>query len=152
MRRTWFALVKSSPETLLERVEKLKGNVGVLPIYDLVYTVHEMSRAKYKPVARKVVPVSTQDPDTPIPEYQEIQIGELADLLTVPMKMEDLRFTKWLTKDRISSIISWIPAGFLSKSEAELLVQVMMQYKEVIVFMDLERGTFNQEYYPDYVI
>jgi len=130
----------------------LKGNVGVLPIYDSVYTVCEMSGAKYKLVARKVVPVSTQDPDAPIPEYREIQTGELADLLMVPTKMEDLRFTKWLTKDRISSIISWIPAGFLSKSEAKLLVQVMMQYEKVITFTDLEQGTFNWEYYPDYVI
>ena len=69
MRRTWFALVKSSPETLLEQVEELKGNVGVSPIYDSVYTVCEMSRAKYKPVVRKVVPISTQDPDAPILEY-----------------------------------------------------------------------------------
>ena len=34
----------------------------------------------------------------------------------------------------------------------ELLIDVMMQYEKAIAFMDLERGTFSRNYYPDYVI
>jgi len=40
----------------------------------------------------------------------------------------------------------------LTKSEAKLLIHVVMQYEKAVAFTDLERGTFSQEYYPDYVI
>lgn len=36
-------------------------------IYESEYTTREVNGAKYKPVARKVVPVSTQDPEGAIP-------------------------------------------------------------------------------------
>jgi len=49
---------------------------------------------KYKPVAKKVVLVSMQDPDAAIPAYKDIQIEELSDLSVVPKQMEELRFTK----------------------------------------------------------
>jgi len=42
--------------------------------------------------------------------------------------------------------------GFLTKSEAKLLIHVVMRYEKAVAFTDLERGTFSQEYYPDYVI
>jgi len=66
--------------------------------------------------------------------------------------MEDLKFTMRLTRERVSSIISKIPAGFLTKAEAELLIDVLFRYEHAIAFTDLERGTFSQKYYPDYVI
>ncbi len=66
--------------------------------------------------------------------------------------MEDLRFMRQLTKERVSSIISKVPAGFLMKAEAELLIHILFQYERAIAFTDLECGTFSQKYYPDYVI
>src|SRR5260221_7614731 len=66
--------------------------------------------------------------------------------------MEELKFTKQLTNKRVLLIISKIPAGFLTKSEAELLIHVLFQYERAIAFTDLERGTFSQKYYLDYVI
>src|SRR5260221_594699 len=62
--------------------------------------------------------------------------------------MEDLRFMRQLTKERVSSIISKVPAGFLMKAEAELLIHILFQYERAIAFTDLECGTFSQKYYP----
>ncbi len=70
----------------------MKRDVGILPIYELVFTVQESSGMKYKPVAKKVVPVSTQDPGTAIPMYKEIKVGDLRELPVQPKQMEDLRF------------------------------------------------------------
>jgi len=103
-------------------------------------------------VAKKVVPVSTQDPGVGIPVYTDIQIEPLRELPEIPKRMEDLKFMKKLTKERVSSIIAKIPAGFLTKTEAELLIHILFRYKWAIVFTDLERGTFSRKYYLDYVI
>ncbi len=100
--------------------------------------VQDLSGAKYKPVAKKVVLVSMQDLDAAIPVYKDIQIEELSDLSVVPKQMEELRFTKQLTKERVSSIISKVPVGFLTKSKAELLIHILFQYGQAIAFMDLE--------------
>ncbi len=84
---------------------------------------------KYKPVTKKVIPVSTQDPEAAIPVYKDIPIGELSELPVSPKRMEDLRFTRRFTKERVSSIISKVPMGFLMKAEAELLIHVLFQYE-----------------------
>ena len=58
-----------------------------------------MDGAKYKSVVKKVIPVSTQDPEGAILVYRDINVGDLERLLMVPMKMEDLKFSKILTKE-----------------------------------------------------
>ena len=58
--------------------------MGISPIYDSVFTVRESDGVKYKPVAKKVVPVSTQDPDTGIPVYMDIQIEAMEELPVMP--------------------------------------------------------------------
>ncbi len=152
MKRTWFASVMEGSEMFVKCIEKLKRGVGISLIYDSVFMVQEFNRAKYKPVAKKVVPVSTQDPDVGILAYTEIQIESKAELPDMPKQMEELKFMKKLTKERVSSIISKIPAGFLTKTEAELLIHILFQYERAIAFTDLEHGTFSWKYYPDYVI
>ncbi len=145
MRHTWFASVGSGAETLLECIDWLKQNVGILPIYDSVFTVRKLNSMKYKPVAKKVVPMSTQDPGASIPTYEEIQVEELSKLPMLPRKMEEIKFMKRLTKERISSIISKIPTGFLMKSEAELLIHILFQYEWAIAFTDLEHRDLQSE-------
>ena len=86
-------------ETFAKCIEKLKRGVGISPIYDSVFTVQEFNGVKYKPVAKKVVPVSMQDPDTGIPAYTEIQIESKAELLESPKQMEELKFMKKLMKE-----------------------------------------------------
>src|SRR5260221_5510902 len=131
---------------------KLKENVRISPIYESDYTMRGNEGAKYKPVVRKVIPVSMQDLEGMIPVYRDIHVGDLRPLLIVPTKMEDLKFSRILTKEQLSLIAARIPAGFLTKSEAKLLIQVIMQYEKAIAFTNLERGMFSQDYYPDYVI
>ena len=70
----------------------------------------------------------------------------------MPTKLESLKYSPKMTKERIASIIGRIPAGFLTKSEVELLIHVVMTYECAIAFTDLERGSFSRKYYPDYVI
>ena len=114
--------------------------------------IRESMGAKYKPIAKKIIPVSTQDPESTILQYKEIQISELLDLPIVPTKMEDLNFTERLTKDRVSSIIGRVLVGFLTKLEIKLFIHIMLRYDKSIAFTDLEQGTFSQKYYPDYII
>jgi len=111
---------------------------------------YECGRAKYKPVAKKVIPVSVRDPDSIVPEYKPIKLGEVPSLLIDPPKMEDIAYTSKLTKDRVDMIIGNIPNGFLTKEELELLIQVVFMNEKVFAFNDDERGTFSSEYYPDY--
>ncbi|SRR5258708_1833663 len=138
--------------TLVEQITKLKENVGISPIYESDYAVRRNEGVKYKPVVKKVIPVSTQDPEGTILVYREIHIGDLRPLPIVPVKIEDIKFSRMLTKEQLSSIIARVPAGFLTKSEVELLIQVVMRFEKAIAFTDLEGGTFSQDYYPDYVI
>src|SRR5260221_7281064 len=118
----WFVSVKEGNETLSKRIERLKREVGISPIYDSAFTDRDSlsNGAKYKPVAKKVVPLSAQDPEATIPVYKHIEIREPLALPVIPKRMEDLKFTTRLTRERVSSIISKIPAGFLTKAEAEL--------------------------------
>jgi len=113
---------------------------------------YECGGAKYKPVAKKVVPVSVHDPDSIVPEYKPIKLGEVPPLPINPPKMKDIAYTSKLTKERVDMIIRNIPNGFLTKEELELLIQVVFMNEKVFAFKDDERGTFSSEYYPDYVM
>ena len=73
--------------------------------------------------------VSTQDPGATIPMYKDIQIRELRELPVSPKQMEELKFMEQLTKEWVSSIISRVPARFLMKAEAELLIHVLFKYE-----------------------
>src|SRR5258708_13137568 len=86
-----------------------------------------------------------------IPPTTYIQIEPLKELPEIPKRMEDLKFMKKLTKERVSSIIAKIPVGFLMKTEAELLIHILFRYKWAIVFTDLVCRTFSRKYYPYYV-
>ncbi len=152
IKKAWFIHAKDDMGTLVEWIMKLKENMGISPIYESDYAVQRNEGAKYKPVVKKVIPVSTQDPEGMIPVYREIHIGDLRPLPIVPAKIEDIKFSRMLTKEQLSSIIARVLAGFLTKSEVELLIQVVMQFEKAIAFTNLERGMFSQDYYPDYVI
>ena len=126
IKKAWFVYIKKDEGTLVDCIMKLKENVGISPIYESDYTMQRNEGAKYKPMVRKVIPVSTQDPEGAIPVYRDIHVGDLRPLPIVPTKMEDLKFSRILTKEWLSSIVARIPVGFLTKLEAELLIQVIM--------------------------
>src|SRR5258708_22185598 len=108
--------------------------------------------AKYKPVAKKVLPVATHNPDASVPIYKSIDIGESNMLPMNPPSFESLEYTRRLTKERMAKIISCIPRDFLMKAELDLLVHVLKEREDIIAFTDAEHGTFNRKYYPDYVM
>ena len=112
----------------------------------------DMMGAKYKPVAKKVIPVSTYDLNTVIPKYMPLELKELPLLMTNPWKMEDIVFTERLTKECIKIIIGNIPNGFLNKAELELILDVIFEFENAFAFTHSERGTFNMKYYPEYTM
>src|SRR5260370_38167692 len=84
---------------------------------------------KYKPVAKKVLPVARYDPDAVVPVYQPIEIGELNPLLVNPVEFKLLKYNRRLSNDQIAKIVSQILAPFLSKPELDLLVH-LLYYRE----------------------
>ena len=108
--------------------------------------------AKYKPVAKKILPVNTYDPKSIVPEYKRIELGEVTPLTISPTKLENVAYTTRLTKERIETMIGNIPNGFLSKTELELFVDIVLRHEKAFAFNDEERGTFSSEYFPDYII
>jgi hypothetical protein len=156
LRQTWITTNVSQPgESLMERIENIGRAKGYEDYEARLFAqsfTHDIMGARYKPVAKKVIPVSTYDPDTVIPEYMPLEPKELPPLTTNPRKMEDIVFTERLTKERIEMIIGNIPNGFLRKAELELILDVIFEFENAFAFMHAERGTFNTKYYPEYTM
>ena len=114
--------------------------------------MHNIMGVKYKPVVKKVIPISTYDPDTVIPEYMPLELKELPLLTMNPRKMEDIVFTERLTKEHIEMIIRNIPNGFLRKAELELILDIIFKFENAFAFMHGECSTFNTKYYPEYTM
>ena len=87
---------------------------------------------------KKVIPVSTYDPDSIVPEYKPLEIKDPGPLPLHPRKLEDIEFTQKLTKERVDHIIGNIPAGFLSKAGLELVLHVIFKHEEVFAFTHQE--------------
>ena len=155
LRQTWFASASNNGESIEDRIKAI-GLAKGYEDFEAVIFAQELSReimgAKYKPVAKKVVPVSVRNPDPTPPEYKPIVPLDLPPLTTNPRKIEDFVYTEKLTKERIETIIGNVPNGFLTKAELELALSVVFEFKEAFAFTDEERGSFSSEYFPPYVI
>ncbi len=155
LKRTWHISEVSNTTVMPTRVQKVliaRGyNKKQAQDISRQFTRSVMG-AKYKPVAKKVLPVATHDPDTSVPIYKSINIGNLTTLPTNLPSFESLEYTGRLTKERMAKIISCILRDFLTKAELDLLVHVLKEREDVIAFTDAECGTFNRKYYPDYVM
>ncbi len=155
LKRMWHVSEASYMTTMPTRVQKILMARG----YD-EKQAQDVSRqftrsimgAKYKPVAKKVLPVATHDPDASVPIYKSINIGNLTMLPMNLPSFENLEYTGRLLKERMAKIISHILRDFLAKAELDLLVHVLKEREDVIAFTDAEHGTFNRKYYPDYVM
>ncbi len=101
IKKAWFVHVKDDMGMLEEWIAKLKENMGISPIYESDYAVWRNEGVKYKPVVKKVIPVSTQDLEGMILVYREIHIGDLRPLPIVPVKMEDIKFSRMFGKGNI---------------------------------------------------
>ena len=75
--QTWITMNISRPgESLFKRIENI-GRAKGYEDYEARLFVQsfmcDIMGAKYKPVVKKVIPVSTYDPDTVIPEYMPLE-------------------------------------------------------------------------------
>ena len=106
LKRMWHISEVSYTTTMPTRVQKILMARG----YDKKQA-QDVSRqftrsvmgAKYKLVAKKVLPVATHDPDTSVPIYKSINIGNLTMLPMNPPSFESLEYTGRLSKERIGS-------------------------------------------------
>ena len=73
LQQMWIMTNISQPgESLFEQIESIGRAKGYEDYEARLFAqsfTHDMMGTKYKPVAKKVIPVSTYDPNTVIPEY-----------------------------------------------------------------------------------
>ena len=155
LRRAWYLSDASRESSFTDHIARIGIAKGYEEYEAIKFTNNfekSVMKAKYKPVAKKVIPVSVHDPHSIVPEYKPIDIGVLPPLPLHPRKLEDLTYTEKLSKERVDVMIGNIPSGFLTKAELELILHVLFENEDAFAFTDVERGTFSSEYYPDYTM
>jgi len=118
LKRAWHVSEVSSTTMMPTRVQKVLMARG----YDKKQA-QDVSRqftrsvmgAKYKPMAKKVLPVATYNPDASVPIYKSVDIGKMTMLPMNPPSFENLNYTGRLLKERMAKIISHVPRDFLTK-------------------------------------
>ena len=93
---------------------------------------------KYKPITKKVIPVSVHNPHSIVPEYKPIDVGILPPLPFHPCKLKDLMYMEKLTKECVDLMIANIPNGFLMKTELELILHIIFEYEDAFAFDNME--------------
>ena len=122
-----------------------------LSLARLPYT--SMPTRRYKPVACKVRPVATNMPDLSAQTLKPIKLPSIGPLPTRPPPRSEFKPSERLTLERLELILANIPAHSpLRPQELDLLVFILANRQSALAFSDNERGTFNREYFPDYVI
>ncbi|RDB15232.1 Retrovirus-related Pol polyprotein from transposon 17.6 [Hypsizygus marmoreus] len=91
-------------------------------------------------------------PDASNQTFQPVTIPQLPPLSLNPPLLENFVPTERLTRERLDTILSSVPAGFLQPREIDLLVDVLRTRELGLAFVDSEHGTFSDEFYPDYKI
>ena len=131
LKQTWFTNTSGIGESMENRIKAIGLVKGYEDFEADIFAQEllcEIMGAKYKPVAKKVVPVSAHDPDTASPDYRPIVPPDLPPLTTNPRKMEDFIYTEKLTKERIETIIGNVPNRFLTKTELELALSIVFEF------------------------
>ena len=119
----------------------------------LVYESNPLQkRTKYKTVDKKVRPVPSYMPDPAGQVFRPVEIPTLPLLPLDPPFLQDFVPSKRLSLDRLEKILTSVPTGFLQPREVDLLVFVLHSRQKALAFDDSERGTFSDEYFPDYEI
>ena len=155
LRAAWNTTENVHQEGIREhlfRILKSKGTKESTAVEMTDQVSAAINGAKYKKVALKHKPVAVGDPNAPIPQFKEIELGTLSDLPSNPLPIEDFPFTEKFTRERVNAIMDSVPKGFLKKAEMELLMHVVGLHQKAFAYSSKERGVFNEEYFPDYVI
>jgi len=109
-------------------------------------------RTKYKTVDKKVRPVPSYMPDPAGQVFRPVIIPSLPPLPLDPPFLRDFVPTQRLSLERLERILTSTPQGFLRPREIDLLVFVLQTRRQALAFEDSERGTFSNDYFPDYEI
>ena len=87
LKQMWFANASGIGESMEDRIKAIGLAKGYEDFEADIFAQElscEIMGAKYKPVAKKVVPVSACDPDTAPPDYKPIVPPDLPPLTTNP--------------------------------------------------------------------
>jgi hypothetical protein len=105
----------------------------------------------YKQVDKKIKPASTTFPDEACIKCQ-IPFNPLKTL--TPLSKHPLKFTPTPhINQQCLNTLNINSDKFLFKEEEEkLFIQVMMNNEQSLTFVDTERGTLKESYFPPYVI
>ena len=109
-------------------------------------------KLQYKPVEQKVQPVPSYMLDSEGQVFWLIVLLEQKPLPLNPPPLQDFKFTKKLTRERVREVLGRILEGFLTEQERDLLVYVVATQEEALAFKDVERGTFSPKYFNNYKI
>jgi len=91
-------------------------------------------------------------PDPAGQVFRPVIIPSLPLLPLDPPFLWDFVPSQCLSLDCLSKILTSVPQGFLQPQEIDLLVFVLQTRQRALAFEDSERGTFSDEYFPDYDI
>lgn len=107
---------------------------------------------RYKPVDRKVRPVSTYMPNPSAQKFRPINIPVPPIISHHPPPSSALSLDGRLTRERLDDILGRIPSNFLWPQELDLMASVLHQFQDTLAWSDNERGTLSREIFPDYVV
>ncbi|KAI0309737.1 hypothetical protein OF83DRAFT_1032019, partial [Amylostereum chailletii] len=106
----------------------------------------------YKPVDRKVRPVSTFFPEPSAQQYKRIPLPSIEPLAISSPSRFTFVPTERLTQERFNGLMATIPEVFLSSEELDLIASVVIRREQAFAWEFSEKGTFKSEFYPDYEI
>ncbi|OJT10001.1 Retrovirus-related Pol polyprotein from transposon 17.6 [Trametes pubescens] len=91
-------------------------------------------------------------PDLSEQRFKPLILSPPPPLPTHPPTVSSFAPMPRLTREHLDIILATVPPDFLQPAEIDLLVYVLSERQRAIAFTDNERGIFNREYFPDYVI
>ena len=114
--------------------------------------VRDVGKTKYKPVAKKILPVAVSVPSQNVKRkpYGPVNVPEGEPLSPHPPDWRTRARTKRTTDERVEILYGNIPSGFLKSQEEDLIMDIAWRCEEAIAWTDAERGTFRSDIFPDY--
>ena len=110
------------------------------------------TKKRYKPVHRKVWPVPTFMLNPEAQRFYDILPPVPTLLPHKPKDYRDLDFGPQVTFERLEYMLGKIEPGILMTDETNLLAYIVTVRDAVFTFEYPEKGSFSQDYYPDYEI
>ena len=118
--------------------------------YDLSDLQSAQSFTAYKPVDKRVTPISGTFPQDAI-VHRKFPHNPLEGLPILSRNPPDFMPTKRITADRLK-LININGEGFLWPEEEKLFTQVMVLNEAALAFEETDRGTLREDYFSPYIM